>query len=87
MAFPDALQTIGEYAGESKHGEAAAAAGDEEARNCVQQQVEYYFSAQNLATDEYLKSISGPDRFVSLFKISQFKRIKSAGVTPKLLLR
>jgi la-related protein 1 len=42
----------------------------------LQQQLEYYFSAQNLAKDEFLRSKMNSDGYVSTALVAGFKRVQ-----------
>eukprot|EP00617_Octactis_speculum_P015163 CAMPEP_0185758866 /NCGR_PEP_ID=MMETSP1174-20130828/17556_1 /TAXON_ID=35687 /ORGANISM="Dictyocha speculum, Strain CCMP1381" /LENGTH=1147 /DNA_ID=CAMNT_0028438929 /DNA_START=372 /DNA_END=3815 /DNA_ORIENTATION=+ len=62
--------------------------GDEkELIHAVRLQIEYYFSAQNLCKDMYLRSRMDPEGFVSLQEVMGFNRIRSSGAAPWIVLK
>ncbi|CAM9335732.1 unnamed protein product [Scytosiphon promiscuus] len=54
--------------------------------NALRWQVEYYFSADNLVTDSYLRGLMDPEGFVAVSKIIVFNRVRSMTGDPTLLV-
>jgi hypothetical protein len=51
-------------------------------RDAIQQQVEYYFSAENLAKDLYLRQQMGQEGWVSIHVIAGFNRLRKMLMPP-----
>jgi len=51
--------------------------GDESLIARVRKQLEFYFSLDNLSTDQYLQSQMDPDQFVPIWTIANFNAIKN----------
>jgi len=68
-------------------GPAPGGAGGENAVDALRQQVEYYFSEENLRRDLYLRRLMDGEGFVGLGEIIKFNRVISLGASPALLLR
>ncbi|KAF2593915.1 hypothetical protein F2Q70_00045500 [Brassica cretica] len=50
-------------------------------------QIEYYFSDENLVSDDYLKSLMDNQGWVDVFFIAEFRRIKALTDDIDLILR
>lgn len=59
----------------------------ESLENALRQQLEYYFSKQNLATDTYLRSQMNGQQYVGINVIAGFRRIKQLTEDQELLLK
>lgn len=54
-------------------------------RNCIQTQLEYYFSVENLCRDIYLRLNMNSEGWIDLSFISGFNRVKILTIDPELL--
>eukprot|EP01083_Nonionella_stella_P080739 221985_1 len=85
LSSSDGDDALDRRSGEASHFVRKTPVG-ESLKDHLRQQLEYYFSRENLAQDPYLVSQMDSERFVSIDTICNFKKIKSLSLDKSLVV-